>query len=50
MAQTISQIRGLLDRLDKEIEFSQESASMQALSGLELPDIMRDIIDLLSLT
>jgi hypothetical protein len=47
MAQTISQIRGLLDRLDKEIELSQESASMQALSGLELPDIMRDIIDLL---
>jgi len=47
MTQTINQIRGLLDRLQNEIELTRESASVQALSGLELPDIMRDIIDLL---
>jgi hypothetical protein len=47
MAQTISQIRGLLDRLENEIELKREAASVQAISGLELPDIIRDIIDLL---
>jgi hypothetical protein len=47
MSQTISQIHSLLDRLEGEIELTRESVSMQALSGLELPDILRDIIDLL---
>lgn|SRR5208337_4029961 len=47
MSQTICQIHSLLDRLEGEIELARESASMQALSGLELPDILRDIIDLL---
>jgi 5-methylcytosine-specific restriction endonuclease McrA len=36
-----------LDQLESEIELTRESASVQALSGLELPDIMRDIVDLL---
>jgi hypothetical protein len=48
MSQTISQIHSLLDRLEGEIELTRESVSMQALSGLELPDILRDVIDLLS--
>jgi 5-methylcytosine-specific restriction endonuclease McrA len=47
MTQIVNQIRSLLDRLENEIELARESASVQALSGLELPDIMRDIIDLL---
>jgi hypothetical protein len=47
MKETIDQIRGLLSDLESEAHRSEQAAEYRGLSGLELPDIMRDVVDLL---
>ena len=47
MNETIGQIRSLLDTLEKEHNEPDQTASMRVFSGLELPDIIRDVVDLL---
>lgn len=47
MKQTIEQIVGLLEKLKVEAQMASEIVSVQAVSGLELPDIVRDFVDLL---
>jgi len=47
MIETIAQIRSLLDELEAETTTSAEAAAIRAFSGLELPDIIRDVVDLL---
>lgn len=44
---TLDKIRSLLDELDAETSTNVESAAIRAFSGLELPDILRDVVDLL---
>lgn len=46
MKQTIGEIRTLLEKLEREVDASPPPA-MQVFSGLELPDILRDIVDFL---
>ncbi len=47
MKETVEQIVGLLEKLKEEAQTADEVAKVQALSGLELPDIVRDFVDLL---
>lgn len=47
MNETIEKIRSLLDQLDNETNTSVEAAAIRAFSGLELPDIICDVVDLL---
>lgn len=47
MKQTLEQIRSLLNKLEVEAETANDAASVQAFSGFELPDIIRDFVDLL---
>ncbi len=47
MNETTNKIRALLDELDREKGTSVEAAAIRAFSGLELPDIIRDVVDLL---
>jgi hypothetical protein len=47
MKDTIEQIVGLLEKLKVQAQTADEVAKVQALSGLELPDIVRDFVDLL---
>lgn len=47
MKETISQIRDLLDSMELEASDAEDIAAMQPFSGLELPDIMCDVVDLL---
>lgn len=47
MNEIIEKIRSLLDALDDEASTNVEAAAIRAFSGLELPDIMRDVVDLL---
>lgn len=47
MRETIDQIRGLLTRLECEANGADLKVSGRAFSGLELPDIVRDVVDLL---
>jgi len=46
MSETIQQIRSLLTELESEVDRA-EHAEFRALSGLELPDIIADVVDLL---
>ena len=47
MKDAISKIRGLLDTLEHEAERDSETETLRVFSGLELPDIIRDVVDLL---
>jgi hypothetical protein len=47
MKETISQIRGLLNSLEQEVSDAEDNAGVRMFSGLEIPDIMRDVVDLL---
>ncbi len=47
MKETITEIRELLSRLEGEADQSEKTADFRALSGLELPDIICDVVDLL---
>ncbi|MGE3279591.1 MAG: HNH endonuclease [Alphaproteobacteria bacterium] len=47
MIETIQQIRALLANLETEISRAENVAEYRALSGLELPDIIVDVVDLL---
>jgi CheY-like chemotaxis protein len=47
MKEKISQIRDLLNDLEKEATQADETTAIRAFSGLELPDIVCDIVDLL---
>lgn len=47
MKPIIAQMRGLLSQLEDEAERVDEAAAFRALSGLELPDIICDVVDLL---
>lgn len=47
MKETITEIRELLSRLENEAGQSAKTAEFRALSGLELPDILCDVVDLL---
>lgn len=47
MNETIDKIRSLLDELDDDASTNVEAAAIRAFSGLELPDIIRDVVDLL---
>lgn len=47
MKETISQIRSLLADLERETIQADQAAQLRGLSGLELPDIIRDVVDLL---
>lgn len=47
MISAIDKIRLLLDELDGEAKTKTEGAAIRAFSGLELPDIVRDVVDLL---
>lgn len=44
MREELSQIRSLLDKLDNE---ASQDVSVSPFSGLELPDVIRDVVDLL---
>lgn len=46
MSEELRQIRGLLDKLELSLS-GQEDNSISPFSGLELPDILRDVVDLL---
>lgn len=48
MNPTINEIRTLLDKLEAAGGASPAAAAMRVFSGLELPDILRDVIDLLA--
>jgi len=47
MTDTVAKIRALLSELDEQIKGDEQIAAMRAFSGLELPDIIRDVVDLL---
>lgn len=47
MSETIQQIRTLLTELESEVDRAEHVAEFRALSGLELPDIIADVVDLL---
>ena len=47
MNDTINQIRGLLSKLETEVSQAGGSAELRAFTGLELPDIICDVVDLL---
>jgi hypothetical protein len=47
MKETITEIRELLSRLECEAVQSEKRADFRALSSLELPDIICDVVDLL---
>lgn len=47
MKDTISKIRDLLDTLALEAEREEKTETLRVFSGLELPDILRDVVDLL---
>jgi HNH endonuclease len=47
MSETIQQVRALLSLLEKEVSQAEHVAEFRALSGLELPDIIADVVDLL---
>jgi len=47
MSETIQQIRSLLTELESEVGRAEHVAEFRALSGLELPDIIADVVDLL---
>ncbi len=47
MSNTIQQIRALLSELEGEVDQAEHVAEFRALSGLELPDIIADAVDLL---
>ena len=47
MSETIQQIRALLSELEGEVSRAEHVADFRALSGLELPDIIADVVDLL---
>jgi hypothetical protein len=47
MLEKIDQIRGLLSELEGDASQVERAADFRALSGLELPDIIADVVDLL---
>jgi 5-methylcytosine-specific restriction endonuclease McrA len=47
MKETISRIQSLLGELEREATQANQAAELRGLSGLELPDIIRDVVDLL---
>ena len=47
MKETIAEIRGLLAKLDEEADAASEATAVRAISGMELPDIIQDFVDLL---
>jgi hypothetical protein len=47
MSETLQQIRALLSDLESEVGRAEHVAEFRGLSGLELPDIIADVIDLL---
>jgi hypothetical protein len=47
MSDILSQIRALLSELEGEVNRAEHVAESCALSGLELPDIIADVVDLL---
>jgi HNH endonuclease len=47
MKPIVAQMRVLLSQLEREAERADEAAAFHALSGLELPDIICDVVDLL---
>ncbi len=47
MNQTINEISALLSKLESELAQAERTNEFRALSGLELPDIIGDIVDLL---
>jgi len=47
MKETIAEIRELLSQLEGQADHSENAADFRALSGLELPDIICDVVDLL---
>jgi hypothetical protein len=47
MKPIVAQMRVLLSQLEREAERVDEAAAFHALSGLELPDIICDVVDLL---
>jgi len=47
MTEIIAQIRSLLNELEAETSTTAEAAAIRAFSGLELPDIIGDVVDFL---
>ena len=47
MTNKIEEIRTLLSELEGELQPDAANETMRVFSGLELPDIVRDIVDLL---
>jgi hypothetical protein len=47
MRETIDQIRGLLSELESQAFKEDKAVKFRAFSGLELPDIICDVVDLL---
>jgi hypothetical protein len=47
MSETINQIRVLLSQLESEAVLAEKATAFRAFSGLELPDIICDVVDLL---
>src|SRR5437667_9092058 len=47
MSDSIFKIRSLLDDLERETAVAAVAADRAIVSGLELPDIIRDVVDLL---
>ncbi|MEX2647474.1 MAG: HNH endonuclease [Alphaproteobacteria bacterium] len=47
MNETIDQIRGLLSQLESDVSPSIAATELRAFTGLELPDIICDVVDLL---
>lgn len=47
MKDTIAKIRALLNALEEQALGAEEAVTLRVVSGLELPDIMRDVVDLL---
>lgn len=47
MKERIDQIRLLLSQLESDVSQAEQAGEFRALSGLELPDIISDVVDLL---
>ncbi len=47
MKDRIAQIQALLSLLQNEVSHVEQVSEFRALSGLELPDIICDVVDLL---
>jgi hypothetical protein len=47
MKETFSQIRALFSQLEQEVSQVEKASEFRSLSGLELPDIICDVVDLL---